>query len=212
MKIGKPRAHDHDRVIQACDGKKTSRMIAEELGLNPKFVQKLMKRYNLPRLARGGPEGNMNGSWKGGSTIDQDGYRLVIAPKGHPHARKSGYILEHRLVMESVLGRYLEPLEVVDHIDGCTLNNNPENLRLFESNAAHLAQTLAGKTPQWSDEGLAKLKKAPHATQTPVDSHDQKRKSGALRCNKILRAREQLGKDDHVPSDMQRLLERKKRG
>src|ERR1700677_297513 len=38
----------------------------------------------------------------------RDGYVVCVAPEGHPRARQDGSILEHRLVMEKVLGRYLE--------------------------------------------------------------------------------------------------------
>src|SRR5690242_12731080 len=46
-----------------------------------------------------------------GSYINRPGYRLVWAPT-HPDAYKQkGYVLEHRLVMEQVLGRRLTPAE-----------------------------------------------------------------------------------------------------
>jgi hypothetical protein len=113
--------------------------------------------------------------------------------------------------MESKLGRYLEPKEVVDHIDGNTLNNSPENLRLFQSNADHLKETLSGKIPEWSELGKKNLVGRQGVIETPVDTHDLKRNSGELRKQRILHARAQLDKDAPVPSDMQRLLERRKR-
>lgn len=77
-------------------------------------------------------------------TIDKGGYRLVKA-HGHPHATKSGYVREHRLVMEKMIGRYLLPSEVVHHKDENTANNSPDNLELFDSQAMHVSVTMIGK-------------------------------------------------------------------
>lgn len=68
-------------------------------------------------------------NWKGGRIINK-GYYAVLS-HGHPHATAIGYVLEHRLVMEKKLGRYLLPSEIVHHIDGDKLNNHPDNLCLI---------------------------------------------------------------------------------
>lgn len=97
-------------------------------------------------------------TWKGGSTITKDGYREIHCP-GHPAAKKhTPYILEHRLVMEKMIGRFLESNEVVHHKDGNRLNNSPENLHLFSENRHHLAHELAGRCPKWSAAGLDRMK------------------------------------------------------
>jgi hypothetical protein len=64
-------------------------------------------------------------NWKGGKHLS-DGYIREYAPS-HPHNAK-GYVLQHRLVMEHHLGRYLEPHEIVHHINGDKLDNRIENL------------------------------------------------------------------------------------
>ncbi|MBL4574426.1 MAG: HNH endonuclease [Gammaproteobacteria bacterium] len=56
--------------------------------------------------------------------------------------------------MEVVLGRYLRPGEVVDHIDNHPRHNWPDNLRLFDSNAEHLRQTLRA---EWYDNSPRRL-------------------------------------------------------
>jgi hypothetical protein len=76
--------------------------------------------------------GEKSPRWKGGKTIRR-GYVHVLSPD-HPatqgNTRK--YVLEHRLVMEEMLGRYLTSNETVHHINGITHDNRPENLELWQ--------------------------------------------------------------------------------
>lgn len=65
------------------------------------------------------------------------GYILKMA-KGHPRANRDGYVPEHVLVMEKTLGFFLQPGNVVHHIDGNTGNNAIGNLLLCETQADHL--------------------------------------------------------------------------
>lgn len=66
--------------------------------------------------------------WKGGIIIER-GYILEYSPT-HPFNVK-GYIRQHRLVMEKYIGRYLEPMEDVHHINGVKTDNRIENLQLL---------------------------------------------------------------------------------
>lgn len=79
------------------------------------------------------------------------GYLLVYQPD-HPWAQKSGYVAEHRLVMEQALGRYLLPLETVHHKNGVRDDNRPENLEVWYSGQP------AGQRPEdlvrWAEEIL----------------------------------------------------------
>lgn len=59
-----------------------------------------------------------------------------VKVEDHPFARK-GYILEHRLVMEKKIGRYLTPVEVVHHLDMDKTNNNINNLVLCADRREH---------------------------------------------------------------------------
>lgn len=64
------------------------------------------------------------------------GYRQVHLPL-HPMADKQGRVLEHRRIVEEVLGRLLEKNEVVHHRNGIPYDNRPKNLRVFLSQAEH---------------------------------------------------------------------------
>lgn len=56
----------------------------------------------------------------------------IVQSVGHPNAHsKYGDILEHRLVVESRLGRYLLKTEIVHHINGDGLDNRDENLEVM---------------------------------------------------------------------------------
>jgi len=70
-------------------------------------------------------------NWKGGRT-STNGYVRVRA-LGHPRTTKRNpYVLEHILVMERILGRYLLPNERVHHRNGRRDDNHPENLELWK--------------------------------------------------------------------------------
>lgn len=59
-----------------------------------------------------------------------DGYISVYIPS-HPLANKDGYVMEHRLVMEEHIGRFLQEDEVVHHKNHNRSDNRLENLQLM---------------------------------------------------------------------------------
>lgn len=69
--------------------------------------------------------------------INKLNYKRVYRPD-HPNADSKGCVRYHRLVMEEKLGRYLEPWEIVDHINKDRQDNRPENLRLFSNQSKHM--------------------------------------------------------------------------
>lgn len=54
----------------------------------------------------------------------------------HPYARK-GFVPQHRLVIESELGRILDPSELVHHINCVKSDNRLENLDVFKDDREH---------------------------------------------------------------------------
>lgn len=146
-----------ERILELAAQGMFSQEIASLLGTTPKAVQKFYRRYGFPTLQNfSPPRREQRRGWKGG-VKEAKGYLYARTP-GHPHGSRHGsYVAVHRLVMEQKLGRYLLPTEVVDHIDGDRRNNAPENLRLFQSNGEHLAETLKGRCPRWSEDGVRRL-------------------------------------------------------
>lgn len=75
---------------------------------------------------RVGPE---NPGWKGGKTKNVLGYVVINGTKtGGKYPNRK---LEHRAVMEKVLGRPLLPSEKVHHRNGIRNDNRPENLEVW---------------------------------------------------------------------------------
>lgn len=133
----------------------TQAAAAVRFGVSTSCVERSCVRWKLKTQRTGPREGDQHPDWKGGR------YKLgrywYVWAKGHPNATKTGYVAEHRLLMSEKIGRPLAPGEVVHHRDGNPENNDLANLELFLTNGAHLAAELAGRIPNWSPEGKAKL-------------------------------------------------------
>jgi hypothetical protein len=67
--------------------------------------------------------------WKGGKRLTKFGYIEIYVPN-HPNSNANGYVVEHRLIMEKHLGRYLEPYEIVHHKNEIKDDNRLENLQV----------------------------------------------------------------------------------
>ena len=80
--------------------------------------------------------GSNHPNWKGGKYIGKYGVIYIFQPN-HPNKTCQGYVLEHRLITEKILGRYLTKSEVIHHINKITYDNRPENLYLFPAQYYH---------------------------------------------------------------------------
>ena len=136
--------------------------VAQRMETNHQAVSKACARFRIQCQRRGPRGGSGHPDWNGGRMLDKHGYVLVYRP-GHPMARKQGkgrtssYVLEHRLVMAEHLGRILDPLEVVHHKNKNVQDNRIENLELYTTNAQHLKDELAGRCPNWTEEGRQRI-------------------------------------------------------
>lgn len=128
-----------------------NRVLTPNLKFNCKVCGKHVEKWVAPsRLKNGadtgeycsrtcagvGRSGSNHFNWQGGRRVDRDGYILVYCPD-HPHAGANGCVREHRLKMESKIGRYLLPSEVVHHKDDNPANNRITNLELYSDNKRH---------------------------------------------------------------------------
>jgi hypothetical protein len=110
--------------------------------------------------------GENNPAWKGGATYRRShgnhrGSKYVRCPGwALPMARKDGYVMEHRLVMATSIGRLLTRTEVVHHLDHDPLNNAPTNLELWPTNRDHKlgehGRFVEGVANRWSPTALVR--------------------------------------------------------
>lgn len=94
-------------------------------------IRKWCKKCYLKELSKRKQDGSSNKMWKGGKTKHSKGY-IYIKKRDHPFCDKQGYIFEHRLIIEKEIGRYLQPDEIVHHINGIKDDNRIENLKIMK--------------------------------------------------------------------------------
>lgn len=71
---------------------------------------------------------------KRGKSLDS---HVMVKASAHHSADRNGYVPEHRLVVEKVIGRPLNKEEVVHHINCIKDDNRPSNLALCKNSQEH---------------------------------------------------------------------------
>lgn len=153
--------------IKYLDEEKTISKIAEELNMSVGKIHKFIKLYEIPTrktkdILRGRhltkeqcmrisaihkgktvsdeTKAKISASHKiggiGAKKKRSDGYIAVYFPD-HPNSTKDGYIMEHILVMEALLGRHLKKGECIHHKNQIKSDNRKENLQLM-TNSEHM--------------------------------------------------------------------------
>lgn len=109
---------------------------------NRRYCSRRCSNINSPALFTLGhkhTQGKKHGKWNGGKAKHSSGY-IYIKQEKHPYKDVRGYVLEHRLVVEKHIGRFLSPKEVVHHINGNKIDNRIENLKLFSNQSHHIKE------------------------------------------------------------------------
>ena len=75
-------------------------------------------------------------SLKKGGRTHISGY-IFVRCLDHPKATKGGYVAEHVLVAEAILGKYLPNKAVIHHVNGIRTDNKPSNLVICQDNNYH---------------------------------------------------------------------------
>lgn len=128
---------------------KTAEAIAEEFGLSLPTLRTRLSMLSL-RKRPGSYE-------KKDKTLPQGvmfkphykrkgGYLLQRAPD-HPFCNGSGYVLQHRLICEEALGRYLTADEQCHHLNEVKSDNRIENLLVVPNFAVH--RYFHNHPPEW---------------------------------------------------------------
>lgn len=148
-----------DRKVKTLyESGETQKEIANAMGVGIRSVRSSLRRSGTSTEGRKALPMEKNPAWKGGRRVNDDGYVEIRMPE-HPYARH-GYVLEHRLLMENKLGRYLLPTEVVHHRNKDKSDNRLRNLRLYRTNAEHLKDELTGHRPKWTPAGYRRMLQA----------------------------------------------------
>lgn len=95
--------------------------------------------------------GEKHPAWRGGKTKHTSGYPMIHNSE-HPRANKRGYVFEHILVAERMLGRPLKHEETAHHINRIRDDNRPENLQIMNTKEHRRLHGIEGAQIRWNKQ------------------------------------------------------------
>ncbi len=117
-------------LCQCGCGKPTK--IARDNDASGYYLKGEPRRFIIGHNGRGVPSKNL----KGKSYVTSKGYVMAYVPD-HPRANNGGYVLEHIIISEKALGKFLPTTAQVHHFDENNANNQNNNLVICEGQKYH---------------------------------------------------------------------------
>jgi len=157
-KVGK----HFEEICELYDSGWSMKRLGEHFGIDPSNVYRVLKQWKgnlrnhseamLTAIDKGifiPKYGSDSYMWKGGKKKHTEGYLMILNRK-HRKADCQGYVFEHILVAEKMLGRDLELFECVHHINKIRNDNRPENLQVMTTTEHRRLHGLEGAKARWS--------------------------------------------------------------